>query len=89
VINFGSVDDPATTKMLNALASRILRPGEIDPISPVPMQDSTCEHCGQIIVRCDNSNWKHYPSLKEECHPRPTASPKRGAMGNPIPLTGK
>jgi hypothetical protein len=89
MINFGSVDNPAVVKVLNRLTSG-LRIGEIQPIQTSPPEDSTCEHCGQIVMReSPGQAWKHYPTLKEECHPRPTASPKRDAAGNVVPLTGK
>jgi hypothetical protein len=91
VICFGSVDNPAVVKALDRWAADLqVQPGRIEPIKPHSLEDSTCEHCGQIIVR-DGAGfgWKHYPSFKKECHPRPTASPKRDAFGNAIPLVGK
>ena len=95
IMNFGSVDSPATVAMLNRLASG-LRPGQIEPVRIDPaerqhfLEDSTCEHCGLPILRDGvGYDWKHYPSLEEECHPRPKASPKRDAAGSVIPLTGK
>ena len=94
MIDFGSVDNSTTTKVLKALAAN-LRPGEIAPVEIAPvrhysLETSTCEHCGRNIAReSPGIAWKHLSSLKEECHPRPTASPKRDAAGNAIPLTGK
>ena len=88
-MHFGSVDNPAVAEMLEKSASS-LQPGRIEPVQMHALEDSTCEHCGQIIVD-DHAGfgWKHYPSFERECHPRLVAQPKRDLMGNVIPLTGK
>ncbi len=87
MVLFGVKHNASFVEVLRSLANR---PGEVNPVQVRSPKDSICEHCGQIIVRgAPGQTWKHYPGLKEECHPRPTASPKRDKIGNVIPLTGK
>ena len=88
-INLGSVDSPLTVAMLKQWAEDWV-PGKIQSVPVHTPENSSCEHCGNVIVRDRvGFDWKHYPSFEKECYPRPTASPKRDAMGNVVPLMGK
>jgi hypothetical protein len=83
-----TVDDTATKSMRRWVES--MRPGVFKSIQPGPLETATCEHCGRGIFRESSGHvWKHWHTLREECEPRPVASPKRDRTGNTIPLVSK
>jgi hypothetical protein len=90
-LDLGSVDSPATREGLRRLAKALAaQPGEITPVLPEPLETATCEHCnGHILRDGRDGSWKHYSTLREECYPPPTASPKRDADLQVIPLFTK